>query len=691
MCFPAPSLPSRPGAPPSPPHSPTSVPTPGPTAIPSSPLAPKTASTPLAAGRSKALRWRDGGSPAFSPVDSPGLHRRRPSYKEALLLPRAAPCLGREADNGAGWVKVEGRQARRRRLRPLKSPPLLPRVVPSDLRGKCFNCLSPSHRAAACRRLVRCFCCRLPGHRAYVCPRRRSGIPQPRRGLVWRPVSQSSGMAGSGDSSAGRAEAGGIDDVGRLKKRTRRGQRRRRSGSQRNSEDQEAAVEVPAQHCAEQSFVHATGRTTRIIKYSRKILQEEENLRRALIITVFDQTNSGCAADVSEALAARFSLDAQSLDLRRAAPNSYVAFLPSEEVACRVLNGGMPFVFPTVRLHIKRWSRHALAVGGRALPVPVDIELRGILAHLWGLETASLLLDEHCLIRDVHPASAEGVDLSVFKLSAWCDEPGLVPTELDLLAEEPRACDSDPSPRTLVFPISVQVFRSDGILDSSSLPPPPPPYSGDDREQDHDKRRKSPHSKPTATVRRPVHARLGPSARAGSARIGSAARDGSACLGPCVRADSAPGGTVALPVPLGEGSAASVSPPLARDSASGWTSASVELPGASAAEVFVGTGVDASEGFVGTGVDASGSPLPSFIPSVSPGPVPVPISPGPPHGTNFQTMEEFGGCHRTGQNSERLCIVHSDQASVPNMQDPRVPITIAAQVRDPWEIIKHSL
>jgi hypothetical protein len=40
----------------------------------------------LAAGRSKALRWRDDESPAFSPVVSPGLHRRRPSYKEALLL-----------------------------------------------------------------------------------------------------------------------------------------------------------------------------------------------------------------------------------------------------------------------------------------------------------------------------------------------------------------------------------------------------------------------------------------------------------------------------------------------------------------------------------------------------------------------------------------------------------------------------
>jgi hypothetical protein len=85
---------------------------------------------------------------------------------------------------------------------------------------------------------------------------------------------------------------------------------------------------------------------------------------------------------VSDALAVRFNLDAQTLDLHRVAPNSYVAFLPNEEVACQVYNGGNSFVSPTVRLHIKRRSRQAMAIGGEVLPVPVDIELRGIPAHL---------------------------------------------------------------------------------------------------------------------------------------------------------------------------------------------------------------------------------------------------------------------------------------------------------------------
>jgi hypothetical protein len=438
------------------------------------------------------------------------------------------------------------------------------------------------------------------------------------------------------------------------------------------------------------------GSPRRIIKHTRKILQAEDNLWRALIITVIDQSNSGCAADVSDALAVRFNLDAQTLDLRRAASNSYVAFLPNEEVACRVFNGGMPLVSPTVRLHIKRWSRQAMAVGGRVLPVPVDIELRGIPAHLWGLETTTQLLDEHCLIRDVHPDFA---DLSVFKLSAWCDELELVPVELDLLAEEPQLSASDFGcyPRTLVFPITVRVFRSDVVLGRSPSPPPSPPFSGDDREQNHGKRLQNQHSIPTAPVRRPVHARLGPS----------------------VRADSAPGGTsetVALPVPLGAETTTSVSPPLARlgpcggaGSAPGRTFVTIKTPGPLGAEDTVGA-EDA----------ASGSPHPTPTPSVSPPTALVPSVEAPQaataltttlpfedprptsvngvissdlldygkpimHDTSFKiaVFEEAGGYQRIGQSPESHCADFSGRASVPIMQDPGVPVANAAQVRDP--------
>jgi hypothetical protein len=134
-----------------------------------------------------------------------------------------------------GWVTVVNRHARWRRSRPPKPPP---RPIPADLRGKCFNCFSPSHRAAVCRRLVRCFLCRLSGHHASVCPRRRTISGLPRRSLVWRPVSHSSSSTMApvcveggqdGDAVAGSGGGGGLSSGGGGHRRTRRGHRRRRA------------------------------------------------------------------------------------------------------------------------------------------------------------------------------------------------------------------------------------------------------------------------------------------------------------------------------------------------------------------------------------------------------------------------------------------------------------------------------
>ena len=54
-----------------------------------------------------------------------------------------------------------------RRARRAASDPR--RWSPKDLRGRCFNCLSPSHFVAACRRPTRCLVCHGLGHRASAC------------------------------------------------------------------------------------------------------------------------------------------------------------------------------------------------------------------------------------------------------------------------------------------------------------------------------------------------------------------------------------------------------------------------------------------------------------------------------------------------------------------------------------------
>jgi hypothetical protein len=179
--------------------------------------------TVLPGGRSKAQRWCEHEFPSAASLSQCDSRR---SYKEVLVDGRSSAC-GADVGNG-GWVRVVGRRFHHRSPRtPLPSQP--PRPVPADLRGRCFNCFSPSHRAAECGSLVRCFHCRLPGHRVRACPRRKKTPHHPARVLVWRPVSRKvipeevplCAMDGG-------SRVGGDGDGEKTMKRTRCGQRRRK-------------------------------------------------------------------------------------------------------------------------------------------------------------------------------------------------------------------------------------------------------------------------------------------------------------------------------------------------------------------------------------------------------------------------------------------------------------------------------
>jgi hypothetical protein len=64
----------------------------------------------------------------------------------------------------------------------------------------------------------------------------------------------------------------------------------------------------------------------------------------------------------------------------------------------RVISEGSSLLVPPLRLYVKRWTRQPFASGGSVLSSLIDVELRGIPAHLWGLETAEVLLGPYCLI-----------------------------------------------------------------------------------------------------------------------------------------------------------------------------------------------------------------------------------------------------------------------------------------------------
>jgi len=123
------------------------------------------------------------------------------------LLPR--PKRGPDAE---GWLKAESRRSRKARLLVERGPR---RRVPADLRGRCFNCFSPDHRAAACNNRTRCFKCRRLGHRALWCPiavmaarptatSRPPAVDRPRT-AIWRRKDDDHSTAGGGDGVGGSA------------------------------------------------------------------------------------------------------------------------------------------------------------------------------------------------------------------------------------------------------------------------------------------------------------------------------------------------------------------------------------------------------------------------------------------------------------------------------------------------------
>ena len=141
----------------------------------------------------------------------------------------------------------------------------------------------------------------------------------------------------------------------------------------------------------------------RIIDLSvSSITQWEEELNRALVVTVVTDHLDGLEASIVITVAQRFEITEASLALQRHGPASFLLFLPSEEATERVLNGGRPIISPSFRLHVMRWTRFLRSTAA-TLPFAVDVELRGIPAHAWEMATAEQLLNHFCWINDAHP------------------------------------------------------------------------------------------------------------------------------------------------------------------------------------------------------------------------------------------------------------------------------------------------
>jgi hypothetical protein len=139
------------------------------------------------------------------------------------------------------------------------------------------------------------------------------------------------------------------------------------------------------------------------MEFSAEMAREEAALWRALFVTVVGTRLEVLAVDIIEEIAQSFNVDTDNMSIHRAMPEDFLLFLPDEDTVSRVFNGGRIFRGPQFDLVFERWTCCANA-STSTLPALVDVEIRGIPAHVWSRATADQLLRDSCIIADLHQA-----------------------------------------------------------------------------------------------------------------------------------------------------------------------------------------------------------------------------------------------------------------------------------------------
>jgi hypothetical protein len=162
-------------------------------------------------------------------------------------------------------------------------------------------------------------------------------------------------------------------------------------------------------------------------------LREESLAGCALVLSVIADDPGGLANFIVPEVARRFEIEEGLLSIQALGPATFLLISPNEHSATRIFNEGRPLSILPGRLHVMRWSRflHSAAV---LFPHALKVELKGIPAHAWDLETASHLLSGYCITGGIHSETV--IQREVFQLATRCSNPSCVPPVIDLVIPE---------------------------------------------------------------------------------------------------------------------------------------------------------------------------------------------------------------------------------------------------------------
>jgi hypothetical protein len=266
------------------------------------------------------------------------------------------------------------------------------------MEGLCFNCLSPSHRVAACNSPSKCRCRRRSGHTSSSCPRFRftstrhhpHSLPCPATShLPHQPTLPSS------------------------------------------------SLHAPTPRMAHFDLSGLLEFDVCNLPFSEEIKDRVEFFESHLIIIWIGRNRPRTdPSHVAEAFVYRFGLDHSSIQVSRHHPADFLVSILDrdvfEEVASRdsLNHGGRQF-------HLWCWSPRDQATHA-GMRYYVRISLKGLPLHLWSESFTAAIIGRSCSLHYAEERSRRGESTEVFELLAWSANHVVIPLRVWLTVLDPQ-------------------------------------------------------------------------------------------------------------------------------------------------------------------------------------------------------------------------------------------------------------
>ncbi|KAM0915353.1 hypothetical protein ACQ4PT_010900 [Festuca glaucescens] len=219
------------------------------------------------------------------------------------------------------------------------------------------------------------------------------------------------------------------------------------------------------------------------LEFSDEMHHMEEQLKRAVVVTITGRRPVVDMAYAAALLHAEFGVGPRDMSIRPYSPEDFLVLCGEARLRDRMVARGLVHA-RGFSLTLRGWLRqlHATAVD---LPYLVPVELTGMPGHAWNRRTADALMEGYSFVVDVAAPTSRRDDMSVFKIWVRALDAENLPPSRPLFVEEPERAvqargrhQGPPANRrakTLCYDVRIRRVAEAVVVDAALPPPPPPP------------------------------------------------------------------------------------------------------------------------------------------------------------------------------------------------------------------------